>query len=287
MVKDNLYQPFEIVLKEPMDVCPRNMHSHSFFEFIYIVNGTGKQCINNSKFTYKPGHLFLLTPNDSHYFTIETTTQFLFIRFNLGYIKQHNLSGDVLKNLEFILKNANQAPGCVIKNYDDRPVMKSIMNAVITGYLNHGLYSKELLQQYIYTVIMIVTRNIAISLPEDVNETTEEKALDILQYIQANIYFPEKLKAEVISDKMGISETYLGRYFKKHTNETMQQYIINYKLKLIENRLLHSNMRMAEIANELGFNDESHLNRIFKKYKHLNPSDFRKMGAKEKLTSMI
>jgi AraC-like DNA-binding protein len=46
--------------------------------------------------------------------------------------------------------------------------------------------------------------------------------------------------------------------------------------------MLHSSMRMAEIANELGFNDESHLNRIFKKYKHVNPSDFRKKGALEK-----
>ncbi|GAA3992426.1 AraC family transcriptional regulator [Mucilaginibacter dorajii] len=276
MVKDNLYGPFEIVLREYLDVCPRNEHSHSFFEFIYIVDGSGKQCINNSKFTYKPGHLFLLTPNDSHYFEIETATQFLFIRFNLSYIRQHNAPGDMLQNLEFILSNANQAPGCVIKNYDDRPIMKAIMSAVIIEHANHGLYHKELLQQYINTLILIVTRNIALAMPQQVDETTEEKTFDILQYIQANIYFPEKLKAGVIGDKMGISETYLGRYFKKHTNETMQQYIINYKIKLVENRLLHSNMRMAEIANELGFSDESHLNRIFKKYKNLNPSEFRK-----------
>ena len=38
-------------------------------------------------------------------------------------------------------------------------------------------------------------------------------------------------------------------------------------------------MRMVEIANELGFNDESHLNRIFKKYRSMNPSDFRKAGG--------
>jgi AraC-like DNA-binding protein len=113
-------------------------------------------------------------------------------------------------------------------------------------------------------------------LPEKISEQTEEKALDILQYIQQNIYHPEKIKAEYISKHLGISESYLGRYFKKHANETMQQYIINYKLKLIENRLLHSNMRIVEIADEFGFTDKSHFNRIFKKYKGMNPSEFRK-----------
>lgn len=279
MVKDNLYQPFEVVLREPLSACPRSEHSHSFFEFIYIVNGTGKQCINKSKFTYRPGHLFLLTPDDSHYFEIEAPTQFLFIRFNMNYIKDHKLAGDVVKHLDFILKNAAQAPGCVLKNNEDSTIVKPIMQAIITEQHKNGLYSKELLQQYINTVIVIVARNVALSMPDEVDENTEDKALDILQYIQANIYFPEKLRAAVISDKMGISENYLGRYFKKHTAETMQQYIINYKLKLIENRLLHSNMRMVEIATELGFNDESHLNRIFKKYRHVNPSDFRKLGT--------
>jgi len=35
-------------------------------------------------------------------------------------------------------------------------------------------------------------------------------------------------------------------------------------------------MRISEIVEELGFTDESHLNRLFKKYKDCNPTDFRK-----------
>jgi AraC-like DNA-binding protein len=36
---------------------------------------------------------------------------------------------------------------------------------------------------------------------------------------------------------------------------------------------------MSDIVNELGFTDESHLNRMFKKYKGLSPSAFRKKMA--------
>lgn len=101
------------------------------------------------------------------------------------------------------------------------------------------------------------------------------KSLDILQYVQANIYFPEKLKGPAISKKFGISEIYLGRYFRKETNETLQEYITGYKLKLIENRLSQSDMRITEIADEFGFTDKSHLNRFFKKLKGATPSVYR------------
>ncbi|WP_234645414.1 AraC family transcriptional regulator [Dyadobacter sp. CY356] len=82
---------------------------------------------------------------------------------------------------------------------------------------------------------------------------------------------------EEICSKLGISVSYLGKYFKKQTGETLQQYIINYKLRLVEMRLLHSDMRINEIVFELNYTDESHLNRLFKKYKGVNPSEFRKV----------
>lgn len=51
----------------------------------------------------------------------------------------------------------------------------------------------------------------------------------------------------------------------------MQQYILNYKLKLVENRLLHSQMRICEIVEELGFTDDSHLNKFFKSIEDAAP----------------
>jgi AraC-like DNA-binding protein len=62
----------------------------------------------------------------------------------------------------------------------------------------------------------------------------------------------------------------------KHTTETMQQYIANYKLKIIENRLLYGNMRISEIADELGFTDKSHLIRTFRKYRGVSSTEYKK-----------
>ena len=69
------------------------------------------------------------------------------------------------------------------------------------------------------------------------------------------------------------------KYFKKHTNETLQQYTANLRIKLIEARLRFSNMRINEIAYELGFTDESHLNKFFKSQKGLSLKAFRTLFA--------
>lgn len=154
--------------------------------------------------------------------------------------------------------------------------MNTMIEAIIREYLNKKIYSSEIITRLINAIVIVVARNIAMFLPERIDENSEAKSLNILQYIQSDICYSEKIKAQAISRHFGISLNYLGRYFKKQTNENMQQYIFNYKMKMVETRFLHSEMRISEIVEELGFTDESCLNKLFKKYKDCNPADFRK-----------
>jgi AraC-like DNA-binding protein len=132
-------------------------------------------------------------------------------------------------------------------------------------------------QQIVNTIIMVIARNIQLQMPEQPKHPAKHEAsLNILHYIHENIYSPEKLRAEQIAANFNISPTYLSEYFKRNNGDSLQQYITQYKLKLVEARLQYSSMRVGEIADELGFTDESHLNRMFKKYRGVNPSAYRK-----------
>lgn len=102
-----------------------------------------------------------------------------------------------------------------------------MIEAIIREYVNRNIYSSEIITAVNQYDCDCCRRNIAMFLPEQINENSEEKSLNILQYIQSNICYPEKIKTKAISQHFGISPNYLGRYFKKQTNETMQQYILN------------------------------------------------------------
>lgn len=279
MNRENLHEPFSIVFKT-LDECPKKEHEHNFFELVYILSGTGTQCINNNSFRYHADHMFLITPEDCHAFNIETPTEFFFLRFNNIYLKENDILTNNIQRLEYILQNANHRPGCILKNKPDKALVRSMVEAIIREYLNRDLYNRELVQHLVNTMIVVVARNIARYLPQEVDQQTDEKAMDILQYIQNNIYIPEKIRAGIISKKFGVSGSYLSRYFKNQTQETMQQYITNYRVKMIEHRLMHSNMRMGEIVTELGFTDESHLNKFFRKQKGVSPTAFRMANRK-------
>ena len=278
---EHLYQPFEVLYLE-LDEFIKPTHKHTFFELINIVDGTGSHCINKNKFEYRAGHTFLITPNDSHAWELKTSTKFFVVRFNDIYLKSRGEHESIsnfrewTNKLEFIFHNMDHKAHCILKNPGDKVMMKHLVDAIVQEHINKGMYHNELVQQLVNTIITIVARNIAISIPLKAKETATDTALEIIHYIHNNIYSPENLRAEKIGGQFGISLNYLSEYFKKHTGENLQQYITRYRLKLVETRLLHTGMRMNEIAYELHFTDESHLNRIFKKYNGVSPSEYRK-----------
>ena len=279
MPGEQLYQPFEIDFKK-LEVFPKAVYSNNFFKLIYIMEGTGIQIINKHRFNYRKGNLFLTTPADSYLFDIKATTSFFFLSFNDSYIKSKiGKDNDWGRRVAYILQNGSQKPGCILKNKADKPLVASLIECIHKEFDAGQIYYNKIIQEIANSLILITARNIALKLPKNVKENTGEIVLDILYYIQENIFTQENLRVEKISERFRISPNYLGRYFKKQTGETLQQYISNYKLRLIEARLLNSNMRINEIAYELNFTDESHLNRTFKKYKGLSPSEFRRKFA--------
>lgn len=274
-MKEQLYEPYAISVQK-LDEFPKTPRQTSFFELVYILSGEGRHCVNDNRYAYKAGDMFLLTPADLHDFSIDQTTEFFFLRFNDVFLKSNGIVKDNVQRLEYLLYNAKQVPGSILRNESDKPLVKAMVESILRSKINMESCWDKLILALVNAMIVVLARNIEQNLPVIYEENKEEKALDIVQYIQANIYDPHLIRAEQVAQLFNISLTHLGRYFKKQTGQPMQEYIAHYKIKLIENRLQFSSMRLSEIVDELGFSDESHLNKFFRKQKGLNPSEYRK-----------
>lgn len=276
----HIHQPYD-VLSVTVDECPFQEHKNTFIELVYIFEGEGHYHINQNEFSYSKENLFLAMPLDQHYTKVRKTTEFMFIRFNNIYLNaqktrdKHSNLGDWIHKLEYIFHNNNHLQGCILRNNHDKPLVRALMEAIRQEHADRKTLHQELVQQLLNTLLTIVARNIATHIPEK-TQFVQNTLLSIIHYIHQNIYNPELLRAERIASHFNISLNYLSEYFKKHTHETMQRYILNYKIALAEIRLRHSDMRINEIAAELGFTDDSHLIKTFKKYHGLSPQEFRK-----------
>lgn len=268
-----MHQSVEVIY-EKVDHCPIINSQYSFFQMVYVISGKGFLFINGNAISYQTGNLMLLTPNDTHTFDITVTTEFLLVKLNSEYVK--NYKSKSIDHIECLLHYATHLSGCILKRKEDEILVKSISESVIHVMSNKDIYDEDLITHYVNALIVIAARNIAKIKPLGVTESADKRVLEIINYIQSNIYFPQEIKISVIAAKFDISETYLGSYFKSHCGETIQSFVSNYKIRLIEHRLRFSDMRINEIVDEFGFSDESHLNKFFKKHKDISLTGYRK-----------
>lgn len=276
METKNLYRPYELELLETNQYTAKP-HRNTFFEMVFTLEGKGIQIINGHELPYASDKFFLIFPEDHHGFEVHELTRFYFIRFTDSYLKTQ--SDQWVKKMEYIFHNHNHLPGCILKTVTDKPLVRALIEALQRETSNEFPQHNEVVEQLMNTIITIAARNITLQQHANIIKQPSTTTLPLLNYIHEYIYQPERLKAECIASSFNFSPNYISEYFKKTTGESLQQYITSYKLKLIETRLQYTDKRMSEIAYEFGFTDESHLNRIFKKYKGENPTAFRKRYA--------
>ncbi|WP_173967097.1 helix-turn-helix domain-containing protein [Flavobacterium collinsii] len=276
MRKENMHQSVEVIYKR-VDQCPLVNSQLSFFQMVYVISGSGFLHINGNAISYQTGNLMLLTPNDYYRFDIITTTDFLLVKLSSEYAKEYKSKS--IDHIECLFHYASHLSGCILNRKADEYLVKSIVESLVYTMDNTDIYDEDLIIHYVNALVVIAARNIAKIKPLGIKESADKRILEIINYIQENIFFPQKIKVSVIAGKFDISDTYLGSYFKNHCGETIQSFVSNYKIRLIEHRLSFSDMRINEIVDEFGFSDESHLNKFFKKHRNISLTGYRKAKA--------
>lgn len=78
------------------------------------------------------------------------------------------------------------------------------------------------------------------------------------------------------ADKMCITTRYLTQITNKITNLSPKKVVCEYVILEIRQRLKNSTLSIQEIANDLNFNDQFTMGRMFKQYTKMTPTEYRK-----------
>lgn len=99
----------------------------------------------------------------------------------------------------------------------------------------------------------------------------------IEQYIYDNI--DQNISTKEICSHLNISLSTLFDLFKKETGYTPHKFILNIKIDKAK-ELLSKGEDICDVALEIGFYDQSHLNRVFKRYESITPYEYKKIMMK-------
>ena len=93
------------------------------------------------------------------------------------------------------------------------------------------------------------------------------------QYIRENQ--AEELSLGQVAKAVNASSFYFCKMFKKGTGMNFTEYVCRVRIESAKNLLLNPNLRISEIAYQVGFQSLTHFNRVFKKTVGEAPTEYR------------
>ena len=97
----------------------------------------------------------------------------------------------------------------------------------------------------------------------------------IKQYIHTNL--TQKINIEQLSSNVGYSPNYCSSVFKKHTGQSIIQYLNSERIEESK-RLINENiLSLSQIAFAVGFEDYNYFSRAFKKINGYTPTEYKKL----------
>lgn len=85
----------------------------------------------------------------------------------------------------------------------------------------------------------------------------------------------EDLSLGQVAKAVATSSFYFCKIFKKMTGINFTEYLSRVRIEKSKNLLLNPNLRVSEIAYEVGFQSLTHFNRVFKRVLGQSPTDYR------------
>lgn len=242
-------------------------HRHADFEFNYCVSGSFDIIIDNINYTVKEGCSTFIPPMCSHKIPPGNQCRSITIVVGISLLNRH-----FEEFLKFTMKpqvyNLNREEHSKIKELFFECAEIKNKNSIETGLIITGNIYKILAY---FLKLLLDSGDYAHDSKNFTRIEDIEKAFDLIHF-----NYKEPLTVENVAEQLGYSKSNFCKIFKKHVGEGFHQTLNKYRIKCAADLLVTSNLSVADISNEVGFNEAKSFCRVFKSVYGISPGQYRK-----------
>ncbi len=265
-----------ILVKQHVDTVDKNAaywHFHPELELIYINKGQGKTHIGNHLSYFNNSQLILIGSNLPHNgFTDRLTASGTetAIQFKTNFLGDDFLNVPEMAAIVSLFERAKQ--GIRFKVDTKKKIGPKIEKLLEHDGLKRVLKFLEILNFLAATDDYTLLNADGFAF---VTEPQDSAKIDIIfKYINKN--FQNHITLDEIADKVSMTVPAFCRYFKKATGKTFTELVNEYRVVHATKLLNESQMSIADVCFECGFNNFSHFNKQFNEITGKSASNYRK-----------
>lgn len=254
---------------------PKSMvwpHKHSFYEILWIAEGSSKHKIDQYAFDLPGDSLFFIAPGQVHELDHLEAVKGYSIMFTEAFLALSRAKPETFLHLAF-LENSHQQPSLLLspgESIEMKPLLELLHRE--SGKEDR---SPELIRHLLMAFLLSIQR-----IFDDTNPAEEVGNLNVEVFKKfkklIEVHYKQESRLPFFAEKLFITPHHLNEITKKVTGKTAGELIRERILIEAKRMLIHGHWPVGQIAADLGFKDFSYFSRQFKKQEGISPVDFRK-----------
>ena len=258
-------------------------HWHPEIEMIYILEGKVEAMVDEESIILTPGQGIFVNQNVLHSFhRVEGYDAVFFsVVFHPAMIFGYGSAALSVKYLSPISENPNMK---YLILQDGDPYTAPLIEYMkqVRDYYTAGEYGYELICKanicLMWNELLKVPRDessMVIKSKRIIND--EQRIKDAILYIEQ--HFADPITLDDIARSIHISKSECCRCFQRVLRQTPFEYLLKYRIfhaaKLIQHQDPNANS-ISNLAITVGFGNISYFNKVFKRYLHMTPTEYKK-----------
>ena len=244
-------------------------HRKDYYFFAFVEVGDSRHWIDFNSYTVKPGHFYFTVPQQIHLKEESKPVKGYIAGFTEEFLSLEE--NRMLRQLPLIQNPANGHE--IVLSAEDITYVEDIMRKMTQEYKVGGAWQNQMLASWLRVLIIYLSR----LYNEQYGESKITKNHHLLKSFQELIGENHTQLHDVAAyaNLLNLTPGYLNDVVKQQSGKTAISHIHNRLVVEAKRKLLHTDLSVKQIADELGFEDAAYFNRFFKRLTDSTPAAFR------------
>ncbi|MBP3966131.1 helix-turn-helix domain-containing protein [Paenibacillus lignilyticus] len=250
-------------------------HRHDFLEFSYVVEGRGRESINDVKHEMLPGTFTFVQPYQVH--EIFTEPGSTLVLYNCNFSMDLLIDSGHGDGLSDLIEPSLLEPYTTFTGAKQERML-FLIEDMLKEYTGNEPWRQTLLQARLKELLVCFDRERRANRPENVPLTSPAKTnpsiWPIIHHIHRN--YRDELTLSQLSDRFGMSVSRISEVIKETTGQTFVHFVQDLRLRHATSLLVSTDFSVVDVALEVGFGSYKTFVRIFRERKGMVPMAYRK-----------